>query len=251
MDRGHAIGAVRADNRQIRHAHLFDGPLFDQAHARDARLVAGITPPHLVEEPVVNLMDDLEMPRQNVLEPGNRPALERFGKQRMIRVGEDPLRDGPRLIPAEAGVVQQNSHQLRNPHGRMSVVQLNGHLFGQQVPILVLRPELADDVVSRARAQEILLKEPQFLADSRRIVRIEHPGDRLRGERLGNRSHEIAVAELVKVKRIRGARGLQAQRIDGAAAVADHGPVERNPQQRGRLTGHRDQAGAANLKRAA
>ena len=37
VDRGHAVGAVRADDGQVRHADLVARPLLDQAHARDAR----------------------------------------------------------------------------------------------------------------------------------------------------------------------------------------------------------------------
>ena len=38
---GHAVGAVRADDRQVGHADLALAALLDQAHARDAALVAG------------------------------------------------------------------------------------------------------------------------------------------------------------------------------------------------------------------
>ena len=60
MDRGDAVGAVRADDRQVGHAHLVARALLDQAHARDAGLVAGIAVPDVVEEAAVDLVDDLE-----------------------------------------------------------------------------------------------------------------------------------------------------------------------------------------------
>ena len=41
VDCGHAVGAVRADDGQVGHADLALAALLDQAHARDAALVAG------------------------------------------------------------------------------------------------------------------------------------------------------------------------------------------------------------------
>ena len=43
MQRRDAVGAVRADDRQMRHADLPARALLDEADARDAALVAGIT----------------------------------------------------------------------------------------------------------------------------------------------------------------------------------------------------------------
>jgi len=40
MDRGHAIGAVRADDGEVRHADMLARAFLDQAHARHAPLVA-------------------------------------------------------------------------------------------------------------------------------------------------------------------------------------------------------------------
>ena len=42
MDLGHAVGAVRADDGQVGHAHLAGWRLLDQAHPLHAVLVAGI-----------------------------------------------------------------------------------------------------------------------------------------------------------------------------------------------------------------
>ena len=42
MDLGHAVGAVRADDGQVGHAHLAGRSLFDEAHPLHAVFVAGI-----------------------------------------------------------------------------------------------------------------------------------------------------------------------------------------------------------------
>ena len=74
MDRGDAVGAVRADDREIGHADLALGAFLDQAHARDAALIARKAAPHLVEKAAVDLVDDLQVARQQHLEPA-RPAI--------------------------------------------------------------------------------------------------------------------------------------------------------------------------------
>ena len=101
MDRGHAVGAVRADDGQVGHADLALGAFLDQAHALHAALVAGKAGAHVVQQPAVDLVDDLQVPRQQHLEPGDRPFLQRLGQQRVVRVGQGPLGDVPGLVPAE------------------------------------------------------------------------------------------------------------------------------------------------------
>ena len=63
---------------QFRHANLFRGAFLDQAHALHAVLIAGILLANGVEETAVDLVDDFEMARDDVLEPGHRPLLQRL-----------------------------------------------------------------------------------------------------------------------------------------------------------------------------
>ena len=49
MDGGDAVGAVRADDGEIRHPDLALAALLDEAHALDAALVAREAGPHLLE----------------------------------------------------------------------------------------------------------------------------------------------------------------------------------------------------------
>ena len=85
---GHAVGAVRADDRQIGHADLPLGAFLDQADALDASLVAGEAAPDVIEQAPVDLVDDLQVARQHHLEPRQRPFLQRLGQQRVVGVGE-------------------------------------------------------------------------------------------------------------------------------------------------------------------
>ena len=80
MQRGDPVDRVAADGREVRHAHALVARLVDQRQARDARVVAGMPRPHLVEEAAVDLVDDLERPRQQAAEERQPPGLERLGQ---------------------------------------------------------------------------------------------------------------------------------------------------------------------------
>ena len=79
MDGGDAVRAVRADDREIGHPDLALGPLLDEVHALDAPLIGREAGPHLLEEPAVDLEDDLQLTRQQQLEPLERPLLQASG----------------------------------------------------------------------------------------------------------------------------------------------------------------------------
>ena len=49
MNRRDTVGAMRADDRQIRHANLALGAFLDEADALDASLVAGKPRSYLIE----------------------------------------------------------------------------------------------------------------------------------------------------------------------------------------------------------
>ena len=115
---GHAVGAVRADDRQVGHADLCAGRLLHQAHALHAALVAreAASGPRSSRRRLISKMIS-RCRGSKQFEPGERPFLQRLGKQRVVRVRQRSLRDVPGLIPSEMRIVQQNAHQLGNSHG--------------------------------------------------------------------------------------------------------------------------------------
>ena len=115
--RGNAVRAVRADDGEVRHPDLALAALLDEADAPDAALVAREAGPHLIEQPAVDLEDDLEVPRQQQLEPGERPLLQRLGQQRVVRVGERPTGEIPGVVPAETAPRRAGSASAREPRG--------------------------------------------------------------------------------------------------------------------------------------
>ena len=133
---------------------------------------------------------------------------------------------------------------------RVGIVELDGDFLGKRAPVGVAAAEAPHEVGQRAGHQEILLHEAQPLPHARGVVGIQYPGERFGRERLGQRADEIAAAESLKVEVIRGRGGPEPKRVDGLAAVADHGAVERDADQRGRLAGDGTQVPAAELERA-
>ena len=154
VDRGHAVRAVRADDGEVGHADVLGRAFLDQAHARDAALVAGEAAPDVVEQAAVDLEDDLEVARQQHLEPRERPFLERLGQQRVVRVRERPLGEVPGLVPSEVRLVEQDPHQLGDGHGRVRVVELDGDLLGKRAPVGVAAAEAADRDRPASRRRE-------------------------------------------------------------------------------------------------
>src|SRR5215475_13048881 len=105
MDSGNAVGAVRPDDGEVGHAAPALVALLDEADAPHAAVVAGEALANFIEETLVYLQDDFEVARRQNLEPLQRPFLQGFGQQRVVRIGKRAPRDIPRLIPAEAGLV--------------------------------------------------------------------------------------------------------------------------------------------------
>ena len=161
VDGGHAVGAVRADDGEVRHADFRSPPSSTRLTRSTRPLVSGEAGPHLVEQAPVDLQDDLEMPRQQQLEPRQWPLLQRLGQERVIRVGEGPSGEIPGLVPAEVRLVEQDSQELGDGERRVGVVELDRDLPGKLVPVRIRAAEPPHEIRQRARHQEVLLHEAQ------------------------------------------------------------------------------------------
>ena len=147
-------------------------------------------------------------------------------------------------------VVEQDPHQLRHRHRRVRIVQLDRDLLRKRVPIGVAAPEAPYEIGQRAGDQKILLNKAQCLSHARGVVGIQHPRQGFGCESAGQRSDEIAAAECLKVEIVGRSCRPQPQRIDGLAAVADHGPIKRDTDQRGGPAGYGAQLSTDHLERA-
>src|SRR3954463_13422925 len=137
MDSRDTIRAVRTDNGQIGHPNFAPGVLVHQAHSLKAPVIPRKTTAHLIEQPAVDFIDNLEMPGKYDLKPPERPLLQCLRQERVIRVSKGVFRNRPRLIPSKPRLIEQNAHQLWYSHRRMCVVQLECGFLGENVPIVI------------------------------------------------------------------------------------------------------------------
>ena len=243
MDRGDAVGAVRADDGEVGHADLPLAALLDQAHSLDAAVVAGEAGAHLIEQAPVDLEDDLQMARQQQLEPraaaiSPAPRAAACGSCRRASVvvrSQAWSQPRPRLV-------EQNPHQLGDGHARVRVVELDGDLVGKRAPVGIGSAEAAHEIGERAGDQKILLHEAQALPHARGVVGIEDPRQGFGREPLGQRAHELAVAERLEVEVVGRRGGPEPERVDGLAAVAHHRAIEGQADQARRPADDRAQA---------
>ncbi len=77
----HTVGAVRTYDRQIGHTNLLGQAVtvFNKAHALNSFLVAWEPATSIVQKTAIDLIDDLELPRQHFFKPSHRPFFKRFG----------------------------------------------------------------------------------------------------------------------------------------------------------------------------
>ncbi len=247
MNLRHAVRAVGADDGQVGHADLLCRAFLDQAHPLNAALVARESRAHEVDQAPVDFKDDLQVPWQQRLEPGHGPFLEGFRQQRVVGVRQRSLCEAPGLIPFQVCLVQQEPHELGNGNRGVRVVELDSDFLGQRVPIVVVATKPADEVREGTGDQEIFLHETQTLPPGGRVIRIEYAGQARRLERLRDRTDELAVAEFLEIKIVRGTGSPEAQRVDRPASVTHDRPIVGYADEVRRLAHDRSQVSAADL----
>ena len=211
------------DRRQVGHADRALGVLGDDRHAAHAQLVVRVGLAQLGHELLVDPVDDLEVPRQQLAQELHRPDLEGLGQQGVARVREALLRDGPGLVPLPAALVDEDPHELGDRDDGVGVVELEDDALGQVAQVEVARQHLVEEVAQRARDEEVLLLEAQLLALRRRVLRVEDLGDVLRERLRPDGLRVVAGVEDLQVERPRRAGAPQPQGVHAAVLEArDH-----------------------------
>ena len=88
-------------------------------------------------------------------------------------------------LTAATGLLEMIEARGRDPDEVLGPLGLDRRTLGKQAPLRVAASESPDEIGQRAGDQKVLLHEPQLLATRRRIVGIEDPRQRLRGQRPG------------------------------------------------------------------
>ena len=209
VQRRHAVDPVRHDEGQF--AHLDAAVVADRHLA--ARIHAGMV--------LVDTGDQRHVARQQVGHQAFRPALQRLGQKGVVGVGQATARNVDGGVEIDAALVEQQAHQFRASKRRVGVVQLDCHLLGQHVQIVVLALEAAQHVAQRGRCEEVLLLEAQLLALLGGVVGVEHAADGARQHLRFGGSDIFAAVETLQVKQPRRQRAPKPQGVGPTALPAD------------------------------
>ena len=106
---------------------------------------------------MVNFVDDFQVAGQQLAKQVNGPALQRLGHEGVVRVAKDPLGNLPGGFPLKLVDVEQQTHQLSHPNGRVGIVELNSGKFSQVIQAPVVAQVQADDVLEGTGHKEVLL----------------------------------------------------------------------------------------------
>ena len=221
----HAIDGISGHDRQIRHLHL---TVIDDRHIRNLALVSRILLLHFDQETAVNLLHDLVDTRKKSREQLDRPFLQRFRHDGMIRVGNGLRRNLPRLVPLQAFLVQKDPHQLRNRDRRMRIIHLEGRFLIELVDIRMRSLIMLDRILHGSGDEEILLLQPQLLACIMVVIRIQDLNDIPCQVLLLHCLLVIALVERIQLEIIDRFRVPDPQGIDKVVVVADNRDIKRN-----------------------
>ena len=216
MQGAHAVHGHAAGNAEVCHPHLSipdDGKL-----ARFCAVVIVIL--HLCLIAAGDLHQDRPDARQQRLHQLLRPALQRFGHNGVVRVGNGLRGDAPRSIPVKARIVHQDAHQLWDDERRVRVVDLDDVLLVEIRRRAVNLDVLAHDGLHRGGNKEILLLQAQALPLGMVVLGIKHLGDGLSHGVLLLRAQILTLRKERHIERHGRLCIPQPQRVHSVCAVA-------------------------------
>jgi len=135
----------------------------------------------------VDAVDDLQVPRQQLLEQFDRPGLQRLRQQRMGGVGQGRYRDLPRFVPAEIVQGRPGCASARpTRQTRVGVVELDSSLLRRlrnwpSAPRWRLTRSCSEAETKKYSLAAAGVRGPRRLSS----VRIQEFADRLRARLLG------------------------------------------------------------------
>ena len=125
----------------------------------------------------INPQNNVHDFRDNAAHQLQIPLFQRLTQNGMVGIGEGLLCYLEALIEIHA-LSHQKTDQLRNGHGRMGIVQLNGIKLRKMTQIAAVRRLIdPEHILQGSRAQHILLLDTQALAFPSGIIGIQNTGD--------------------------------------------------------------------------
>ena len=122
MDFRDTVYLLRTDDRQMRHADILAMVFVEDAHPADAIRIARIHGTDKPQEAEVDFTDDLDMARQQFPHQIQPPCLQRFRKNRVVRIADARRRNPPCFIPFHLVLIDQDTHEFGNHERGMRVV---------------------------------------------------------------------------------------------------------------------------------
>ena len=119
-----AVDFVTANKSQVRHADHFRLRLLYDRNTSEHFTVLGEVTFDVLQELKVDVVDDLEMARKEMLHKWDRPLLQRLWQDCVVGVTECCLHDAPSLVPLKAFLIDQDALKLRDGKRWVSVIQL-------------------------------------------------------------------------------------------------------------------------------
>ena len=179
----------------------------------------------------VDLVDDHIDPRQHLLEVRDTPFFKSLRQHGVVSERHGLSGYIPGVRPFETLFIDEHSHEFRDAHGRVRIVDVDLNPVRQFFPLVlsVARLVLVYDHTDTGRDQEVLLSQTELLAYTVGVVRIENACD---GLYLTAFLHGLAVVAGVEGFHVDGIvhrLGIpEVEGIDGLSAESDDRNVIRH-----------------------
>ena len=126
---------------------------------------------------LIELDDNVGDGGGDLLQAGERPLLERLGKDRVVGVGDHGAHDGNGLVKLDVVLGGEQADELGNDHGGVRVVDLDHGVVGQIVQVAAALDGLVDQELGGVAHHEVLLVDAKQAALLIGIIRIEEQGE--------------------------------------------------------------------------
>jgi len=180
---GDAVDLVRADDAEVGHSDLFGRGFLDQGEHAQFVVVSRVLLADLVEPEVVDQVDQLEVPGQQLAYQLHAPLLQRLRQDCVVRVGKDLIDDLPGLFLVDVLLIHQDPQEFNDSQGGVRVVELYAGLFWEVLPgeglsgFFGMRLVPPDDILDGGRDKQVLLLESKLLSGVGGVVGVKDAGD--------------------------------------------------------------------------
>jgi len=163
VDGSDTVHLVRANDGKVGHtdalgiALLDDGKVGNLLVVEEGSTILVLLGAEEVDEVEVDVVDDLQVTRKQILEHGNGPGLKSLGKNGVVGVSEGLVADSPSFVPIKTLKIDEDTHELSDGDGGMSIVKLDGDIVGDFAEGKLHLLEAAHDILKSGTAEEVLL----------------------------------------------------------------------------------------------